>query len=137
MLGFPIVGTVFGRFFKIGSHPAKISMNHYVKEWDRTQAVITLDTKEALEMILTGKAHKLEAKHYNALNIRKKTLESNTLLRELLAKMAGGDMLLQEFFAETDKKKQLAMLMGLIDFIKKTDGQVPLTFLKEKKKKKK
>ena len=137
VLGFPIVGTVFGRFFKIGSHPAKISMNHYVKEWDRTQAVITLDTKEALEMILTGKAHKLEAKHYNALNIRKKTLESNTLLRELLAKMAGGDMLLQEFFAETDKKKQLAMLMGLIDFIKKTDGQVPLTFLKEKKKKKK
>jgi hypothetical protein len=46
-------------------------------------------------------------------------------------------MLLQEFFAETDKKKQLAMLMGLIDFIKKTDGQVPLKFLKEKKKKKK
>ena len=133
ILGYPIVGTVLGRFVKIGSHPAKTAMNSYVKDYDKTMANITIDAKDALAYIINGESEKLEAKHLEALQLRKDSLKSNPLLLELLAKTTGGNVLLQEFVAETDKKKQAMMMLGLIDFIRKTDNKVNLNFKKKTK----
>jgi hypothetical protein len=133
ILGYPIVGTVFGRFIKIGSHPAKTAMNSYVKDYDKTMANITIDAKDAIGYIINGESGKLEAKHFEALKLRKDSLKSNPLLLELLAKTTGGNVLLQEFVAETDQKKQAMMMLGLIDFIRKTDNKVNLNFQKATK----
>ena len=133
ILGYPIVGTILGRFVKIGSHPAKTAMNSYVKDYDKTMANITIDAKDALAYIINGESEKLEAKHLEALKLRKDSLKSNPLLLELLAKTTGGNVLLQEFVAETDKKKQAMMMLGLIDFIRKTDNKVNLNFKKKTK----
>ena len=133
VLGYPIVGTVLGRFVKIGTHPAKTAMNSYVKDYDKTMANITIDAKDALAYIINGESEKLEAKHLEALKLRKDSLKSNPLLLELLAKTTGGNVLLQEFVAETDKKKQAMMMLGLIDFIRKTDNKVNLNFKKKTK----
>ena len=133
ILGYPIVGTVLGRFVKIGSHPAKTAMNSYVNDYDKTMANITIDAKDALAYIINGESEKLEAKHLEALKLRKDSLKSNPLLLELLAKTTGGNVLLQEFVAETDQKKQTMMMLGLIDFIRKTDNKVNLNFQKKTK----
>ena len=108
-------------------------MNSYVKDYDKTMANITIDAKDALAYIINGESEKLEAKHLEALKLRKDSLKSNPLLLELLAKTTGGNVLLQEFVAETDKKKQAMMMLGLIDFIRKTDNKVNLNFKKKTK----
>ena len=133
VLGYPIVGTVLNRFVKVGNHPARMSMKHHVKEYDTTMANISIDAKEGLAYILNGEANKLEAKHLKALALRKDSLKTNPLLLELLAKSTGGNVLLQEFMQETDKKKQALMLLGLIDFINKTDNKVNLDFKSKNK----
>lgn len=123
LLDLPIVGRPINRFIKIGQNPAVEYMKKGedgIEAYDKAQANITLDYKEAIVRLTEGKP--LEEKHKQAMATRNQELLSNNLMVQRIVQMAGGDMIIQELLTEKDNKKRAIMMYKLIDYIEKTDS---------------
>ena len=127
VLDLPIVGRVINRFIKIGQNPAVEYMKKGedgIEAYDKAQANLTLDYKEAIVRLTEGKP--LEEKHKQAMAIKNQDLLGNNLMVQRIVQMAGGDMIIQELLTEKDNKKRVIMMYKLIDYIEKTDSNYPV-----------
>ena len=134
VLDIPVIGRVLGRWIKIGQHPAIGFMEKSeggIEQFEKENAQITLDYKEAIANLVTGET--LTDKHKLALMVRGERLKTNKLLIERLSQQAGGTVLLQEILSENDSKKLAIKIMKLIEFIEKTDNEYPINFIKKEK----
>jgi uncharacterized protein YegL len=95
-----------------------------IEAYDKSQANLTLDYKEAIVRLTEGKP--LEEKHKQAMATKNQDLLSNNLMVQRIIQMAGGDMIIQELLTEKDNKKRVIMMYKLIDYIEKTDSNYPV-----------
>ena len=127
LLDLPIIGRPINRFIKIGQNPAVEYMKKGedgIEAYDKSQANLTLDYKEAIVRLTEGKP--LEEKHKQAMATKNQDLLSNNLMVQRITQMAGGDMIIQELLTEKDNKKRVIMMYKLIDYIEKTDSNYPV-----------
>ncbi len=134
ILEMPLVGTVLGRFIKVGEHPAVKYINEAeggVQDYKKQEAQIDLDYRDGIVNLLRG--NDLSENQINALKLKAENIRSSNLLIEQLGRLAGSTPLLDEFINEDDPELLGRKLMILIEFIEKTDNEYPINFIKKEK----
>ena len=109
-LSFPMVGTFANTFIKVGKHPKAEQAKKDMRNLRKNEARQLLDYKEAINLMLTDKVHKLEPRHKMAIAMRADNLKQNPQLKAMLAKnLKGTDLLQMLITAKTPAEKVLIM----------------------------
>jgi hypothetical protein len=125
ILGFPIVGTVLGRFIKIGNHAGSANLHSASTAYDAYSAKVTYNAKMAMAKILNDKAHEITDIETKALAERLPSWANNNSMIETIIKLKGGNQILQQIVGEHDIKKRVWLTMKFVNWARKVGIDVP------------
>tara|TARA_R110002153_G_scaffold4167_3_gene20003 strand:- start:2251 stop:9147 length:6897 start_codon:yes stop_codon:yes gene_type:complete len=126
ILEVPVIGRGIARFIKIGEHPAMQEVRKTIKGYDHTQANITLDFQEALNMLLENNGDKMEPRHLQALALRNDQIRDHAIITRQLSTLGGADAFLSAWLEEKDTNKKVLMFDAFMRTTQKKDGGYPL-----------
>ena len=125
LLGFPIVGTVFGRFIKIGNHGGTANLWSASTAYDAYSAKTTYNAKMYLFKILNDKAHEITDIETKAAAQRIPSWANNRSMMETIISLKGGNVILQQIVGEPDLKKRIWLTIKFKNWARKVGIDVP------------
>ena len=125
ILGFPIAGTVLGRFIKIGNHAGSANLHSASTAYDAYSAKVTYNAKMAIAKILNNKAHEITKIETNALAERLPSWANNNSMIETIIRLKGGNQILQQIVGEHDIRKRVWLTMKFVNWARKVGIDVP------------
>ena len=125
LLGYPIVGTVFGRFIKIGNHGGTANLWSASTAYDAYSAKTTYNAKMYLFKILNDKAHEITDIETKAAAQRIPSWANNRSMMETIISLKGGNVILQQIVGEPDLKKRIWLTIKFKNWARKVGIDVP------------
>ena len=125
LLGFPIVGTVLGRFVKIGNHAGSANLYSASTAYDAYSAKTTYNAKMYLSKILNDKAHEITKEEEKAIAQRLPAWANNRSMLETLIGLKGGNVILQQLIGEHDFRKRIWLAESYKNWARKAGVNIP------------
>lgn len=116
IFAFPMVGTFANTFVKVGTHPKVSTYKDAKKDMELRESRLTLDYREAINLMLTGKQDEFEPRHKMALIEKAEVIRRNKTLQAQLAKSAKGTELLQVLATAQTKIEKLAVMKAIAEY---------------------
>ena len=132
ILKYPILGTMLGRFVKIGHHVKYYELKEDFSKQKSMKANYSLDFRDAMELITQDKTHLLNKRHQEAMKWFAENITSDARIQKFLLSKGANAEIIDMLISAQNTQERLQIIQAMLSLMRDIDLD-PFMFMNKEK----